>query len=107
MLKAFLSDTYYDVALNLSNLDSRAKFIQSYKETRDKVVKCENKYYCDVKAKRELVSKMNPLERNMLRYLLMFDPKVIKIRERANKKNIKVFIRPFLMGFGLMQLTID
>jgi hypothetical protein len=45
---------------------------------------------------------MNPLERNMLRYLLMFDPKIQKIRAKAQKKNIKLYIRPFLIGFGLL-----
>jgi len=57
--------------------------------------------------KENLIPKRNPLERNMLRYLLMFDPLLNQMREKATKKGIKLFIRPFLIGFGLLQLTIE
>ena len=51
----------------------------------------------------KLERKRNPLERNMLRYLLLFDPEI----KRLKSKGIQVFMRPFMMGFGLMQNTIE
>ena len=69
------------------------------------IMNTDNEYYINAQDKKMLIRKNNPMERNMLRYLLMFDPMIQELKK--NEKGVKVFIRPFLMGFGLMQLTID
>lgn len=46
-----------------------------------------------------------PLERNMLRYLLLFDPEIKGFKQ--NKKDVKVFMGLFLINFGLIHMTPD
>lgn len=69
----------------------------------NQITKCDNYYYMNKSEQIKLERKRNPLERNMLRYLLLFDPEIKLLKTSG----IKVFIRPFLMGFGLMQNTIE
>ena len=39
----------------------------------------------------------------MLRYLLLFDPDILALKN--NPKGVKVFMRPLYFGFGLMQCS--
>ena len=52
-------------------------------KTCQKIMKVDNEYYVNETDKRELLRKANPLERNMLRYLLMFDEDLINLKQRA------------------------
>ena len=48
---------------------------------------------------------MNPMNENMVRWLLLYDKEILKLIK--NKKAIKVYIRPFIMEYGLIKLSID
>lgn len=69
------------------------------------VENCDNEYYVNEQDKKTLWKKCNPMERNMLRWLLMFDPNIKQLKKLDRK--VRVFVRPFLLGFGLMQMTIE
>ena len=47
------------------------------------------------------------MERNMLRYYLMFDPELKDLKKKARLKGIKVYIRPLLISFGVFHATIE
>ena len=68
-------------------------------------MKVDNEWYVNKTDKRDLLRKANPLERNMLRYLLMFDKDLLALRQRALMNGVKIFWKPLLMGFGNMQAT--
>ena len=72
-------------------------------ETCDKILKCGNSYYVHESDKKNLVKYQNPLERNMLRYLLLFDQEILDFKFK--QQEVAIFMRPFFIGFGLLQLT--
>ncbi len=49
--------------------------------------------------KKGLVEDLNPLERNHLRYLLMYDPEILELVRKD--KDTQIFMHPFLYAFGL------
>lgn len=95
------------MATNLCYLESNAKFQQSYERTVNQILACDNCFYVSETDQKELAPKRNPLERNMLRYLLMFDPVMQQLKHKHQQPNMKVFSRLFLIGFGLLQLTTE
>jgi len=105
MISAILGEYPYDTALSLINLTSCTKFWKSYEQTTAEILKSDNKYYITDKQKYFLKMKLNPIEPDMLSYLIMFDP-LIKKLER-NHKGVKIFMQPLYFTNGLMQMTID
>lgn len=57
-------------------------------------------YYVNDTDKKQLRKLQNPLERNMLRYLLLNDPEIIEIKK--NDKRVKVFFQVVSEQFTLM-----
>ena len=100
LVKALIATTQYDVALHLLNLTSPVHFFREYNRSTQLILDCCNSFYVNEADKKVLRPKMMPMERNMLRYLLLHDPQIKALKN--NKKDIPVFIRPFLIGFGLM-----
>jgi hypothetical protein len=88
---------------NISDMNNSVKFWGCYLNTVKLIQSAGNPYYVNGSDKVNLVRKQNPLERNMLRYLLLFDPDIIALKN--NSKNIKIFMRPLYFGFGLMQCS--
>ena len=83
----------------MASISSLTKFQKHYIETCDKIINSGNGYYINPTDKKNLVPHANPLERNMLRYLLLFDPEIIELKK---KKSAQIFMRSFFIGFGLM-----
>lgn len=104
ILWSIVSDSEYDVAYHLSAINTPTRFQKCYLDAIKKIENSQNPYYIGDLEKKKIY-KGNPLERNMLRYLLMFDPEINAIKN--NSKDIKVFMRPYFMGFGLIQMTPD
>ena len=106
MVKAILGrDDAREVGINLTNLTSASKFWKSYERIAAMIVNSSNDYYINPADKRNLITKRNPLERNMLSYLLHYDPLFHQLRN--NSKGIRVYTRQFFMGFGLIQLSLQ
>ena len=105
MIRAILGKNQFETVANLSYLSLAGKYWASYNKTASLIENSDNSYYVNPSEAKKLRRKMNPLERNMLRYLLLYDKDILKLKN--NKRGAKVYIRPFFMGFGLMQLTID
>lgn len=57
-------------------------------------------YYVNDTDKKQLRKLQNPLERNMLRYLLLNDPEIIEIKK--NGKRVKVYFQVVSEQFTLM-----
>ena len=92
MIKAIISsDDMQEVGINLTNLMSPSKFWKSYDRTASIIVNSSNDYYVNPKDRRNLIIKNNPLERNMLTYLLHFDPIIAQLKH--NNKGIRVYTR--------------
>jgi ABC-type bacteriocin/lantibiotic exporter with double-glycine peptidase domain len=105
MIRAITTNNIIERLKHLTNLTNPAYFFKTHDRIVSFIEESDNSYYVNDEDKKKLRSKNNPLERNMLRYLLMYDPMVQELKK--NDRNVKIYIRPFLMGFGLMQLTIE
>jgi len=103
MVKALISSKTNERIKNLSDVNNSVKFWACYLNTVKLIQSASNPYYVNKTDKLNLVRKQNPLERSMLKYLLLFDPDILALKN--NSKNIKVFMRPLYFGFGLMQTS--
>ena len=103
MIKAILANKQNERLKYLSDMRNSVKFQTSYLKTVKLIQSASNPYYVNKSDKLNLVRKQNPLERSMLRYLLLFDPAILKLKN--NSKGIKIFMRPIYFGFGLMQCS--
>jgi hypothetical protein len=105
MIKAILGEYPYDTALNLTNLTGCANFWKSYEKTAAEILKCDNKHYITDRQKYFLQIKRNPIEPDMMEYLLMFDPLMNKLKN--NPEGVKILMQPLYFTNGLIQMTID
>ena len=78
---------------------------KSYEKTTAEILKSDNKHYITDRQKYFLKMKRNPIEPDMLQYLLMFDPLIHKLKN--NHQDVKIFMRPLYFTNGLLQMTID
>ena len=105
MIKAILGEYPYDTALNLINLTGCANFWKCYEKTTEEILNSDNKHYITDKKKYFLKMKLNPIEPDMLQYLIMFDPLLHKLK--SNNKNVKIFMRLLHFKNGMIEMTID
>ena len=100
MIKAILGEYPFDTALNLTNLVSTSKFWKSYGQTCKVILKCDNPYYVTEKERKLLLMKRNGIEPNMLKYLLMYDPVLSKLKN--NNIGVAIYAKSFIISKGLI-----
>jgi hypothetical protein len=101
MIRAILNvENSDDVAQNLEKLRSASVFWKCYDQLCAKIINSDNTYYINNSDKKNLIKKRNPLERNMLQYLLFYDPELLQLKN--NEKRVKILIRQFFVSFGLI-----
>ena len=104
-LWAVLAKSSQERALNLRNLQSGSKFHSSHLSTMRTIEKCTNLFYVNQTDKKQLRKLQNPLERNMLRYLLLNEPEIKSIK--TNDSKIKVYFHIISEQFTLMQFYLE
>lgn len=84
---------------NIINFTIPPKFWSHYDKVIKKLTSCKNTFYVNESDKKGLVHEATPLERNHLRYLLMYDNDIKEIMK--NKAGVTVYMKLFLFAFGL------
>lgn len=100
-----LGETYGDVATALTELNSSSRFHSHYMATVKKLMAVDNHYYVLRSDQEHLLAKAHPLERNMMRYLLLFDKDLKALHKKAAHRNTKLFFADLYIGFGSLQAT--